>query len=150
MTYFNSLIRWGNVVDDFYPEYYRVCFTSTKFPDHWPASFAVITAYARTGTQKPANANELADQQLSRELQRRGVWHWRLTGYSPETLHAEPGWAAELPLGPACDLGNEFDQDAIYFVMGDELFLSYCDDRRQLVAIGSFRERLRQEPEIAG
>lgn len=138
------------MVDDFHPEYARVCFTSAKFPDHWPTSFAVITAYARTGTQKPADANEIADRELQQELQRRGVWYWRLTGYSPETLHAEPGWAVELPFEHACDLGNDFDQDAIYFVIGDELFVSYCDDRRQLVAIGTFRERLREEPKVVG
>ncbi len=150
MTYFGSLIRRGNVVDNFHPEYARACFTSAKFPEDWPASFAVITGYARTGTHKPAETNELADENLREELQRRGVWYWRLTGYSPETFHAEPGWAVELPFGLACDLGQEFDQDAIYFVIGDELFVSHCDDRRQLVAIGSFRKRLRREPKIVG
>lgn len=63
----------------------------------------------------------------------------RLTGYSPTTVHAEPGWAVEMPWDEACDLGLRFKQDAIYSVRGDELTVTFCDHRRGLVPVGAFR-----------
>jgi hypothetical protein len=41
-----------------------------------------------------------------------------------------------------CKLGLQFKQDAIYYVKGDVLSVSYCDDRRRLVTVGGFRERV--------
>ena len=47
-----------------------------------------------------------------------------------------------MPFTEACDLGREYLQDAIYLVQGDQLSVTYCDERRGLVAVGNFRERL--------
>ncbi len=82
---------------------------------------------------------------MSAELQQLGVWTARITGYSPTTGHAEPGWAAVLAFDAACDLGLRYRQDAIYHVAGDTLSVSFCDERRKLVAVGPFRERVREE-----
>jgi len=65
-----------------------------------------------------------------------------VTGYSPTTMHAEPGWAVQLPFDVACDLGRMFLQDAIYVIDVDQLFVSYCDDRREKVFVGEFLRRL--------
>jgi hypothetical protein len=106
----------------------------------WPASFAIITAHATTGTSWSAEENERADLRLQDALADR--WCERITGYSPRTGHAEPGWAVVLPFHEACDLGARFQQDAIYLVASDDLFVSYCDERRALVRVGSFMDRL--------
>jgi len=44
----------------------------------------------------------------------------RITGFSPSTGHAEPGWAVALPLVECRAIGNRYYQDAIYSVEGDE------------------------------
>ena len=113
--------------------------------DPWPRRFVILTAYATTGTSWSEAENEDADRRLEAALRARvgedGKVR-RITGFSPTTGHAEPGWAARLPFEEACDLGARFRQDALYVVRDDGLFVSYCDERRALVPVGSFRERL--------
>lgn len=109
----------------------------------WPESFSIITAYAPTGQQGSPAQNIAADHALESELRESTKWLTRLTGFSPETNHAEPGWAVDVPWQKACDLGLKLKQDAIYHVMKDDLFVSYCDGRRALVPVGNFKERLK-------
>ena len=125
-----------------HPSYFETLFDSHGFRETWPTHFAVVTAWATTGTSKSQAANEAANSELQSELQRRGLWHQPVTGYSPTTKHAEPGWAVELSFDEAGDLGLRFLQDAIYFIDADQLFVSHCDDRRRKVLVGEFRQRL--------
>ena len=125
-----------------HPAYLKTQFRTQESVELWPQEFVIVTAYATTGTQWPPEQNEAADRRLESELRGRGGWLVRLTGFSPSTGHAEPGWAFEMPFEEACDLGLRYLQDAIYHVTGDELSVSFCDDRRKLVPVDSFRERL--------
>jgi len=126
-----------------HPAYIETLFDPYDFASNWPDRFAIVTAWATTGTSRPLPENEAADRALEHEIAMRGLWHQRLTGYSPSTNHAEPGWGVDMSFAEACDLGQNFDQDAIYFVEADLLYLSYCDSRRQLIFVGMFRGRLR-------
>lgn len=125
------------------PEYFETHFDPAGFEGPWPARFAIITAYATTGEQWSLDDSKAADLKLKAEFLRCNVWAQRITGFSPRTGHAEPGWAVDLTFHDACDLGQRFLQDAIYFIRGDELFVSHCDLRREEILVGSFRERLR-------
>lgn len=107
-----------------------------------PRSFAIITAYATTGEDWPQERNLAADRRLEEQLDATGHWRRRLTGYSPTTRHAEPGWAVALAFEAACDLGKAFLQDAIYFVEDATLTVSFCDHRRGRVIVGPFQTRL--------
>jgi hypothetical protein len=122
--------------------YFEILFDSHDFCGNWPLQFAIVTAWATTGTSKSKAENESANRKLQFELERRGLWHQMVTGYSPTTRHAEPGWAIELPFDEACDLGQRFLQDAIYFIDADRLFVSQCDERRRKVFVGQFHQRL--------
>lgn len=127
-----------------HPAYFETRFRTPASITSWPDEFVIVTAYATTGEAWPAEENERAGRCLDQELrgELRVAWCQRITGYSPTSGHAEPGWAVELPFDDACELGTDFLQDAIYWVRGDELSVSYCDHRRGLVRVGSFRERL--------
>lgn len=129
-----------------HPAYLETRFRQELAFSDWPEKFAIITAFATTGETWTAEQNETADQALESELRGNCQWHKRLTGYSPETGHAEPGWAVEMVLSDACDLGLRYLQDAIYFVSGDELRVILCGEPREHFLIGSFRERLRNGP----
>ena len=109
----------------------------------FPERFAIITAYATTGETWTVEENEAADRALAEDLARSGKWHERIIGYSLTTGHAEPGWAVEMDLADACDLGLRYLQDAIYFVSGDELWVSLCAEPRERAFVGGFRERLK-------
>lgn len=71
-----------------------------------------------------------------------GVWNHPVLGFSTESDHAEPSWAAELPLERGRALGRRFLQDAIFHVRGDHLSVTHCEEGSPLVPVGSFRERL--------
>lgn len=125
-----------------HPAYFEIRFRGESLPTHWPESFAVITAYATTGEQWSSDKNRAADLQLLKRIQERGVWHVRLTGYSPRDGHAEPGWAVAFQLTEARRIGLEFRQDAIYWISNDELWVTRCFEQSPLVRVGLFRERL--------
>ncbi len=128
------------------PEYQQTRFRLHHAVTSWPATFVIVSAYATTGESWPAERNEQADAELGREIERLGGWHARLTGYSPETGHAEPSWAVQLHYESGLELGRRFDQDAIFVVDDLNLSLGYCADGRQSADIGPFLERV-DEPE---
>lgn len=124
------------------PAYFETHFQQEGSDADWPRHFAIVTAYNTTGKTWSPKRNSAADTDLAAELAAMGIWRRRITGYSPSTGHAEPGWAVELSLNNACDLGLRYKQDAIYYVTGDELWVTFCDDRRQRVRVGGFAARL--------
>ena len=127
-----------------HPAYFETHFTAADDPLDWPEQFAIITAYATTGEVWTNQQNEAADQALEAELRSTGRWMRRITGYSPHptTQHREPGWAVAMDWQDACDLGARFLQDAIYVVQADALAVTLCDHRRDLLPVGTFRQRL--------
>jgi len=125
----------------------RHAYRVTRFRDveagvHWPEAFVILTACATTGSIWTPEREAAADAALRADLVTRGVWHNRITGYHPETGHAEPGWAAELSVADGCALGRAYRQDAIYTVKGDELRVVLCDEPQSAERVGGFRERL--------
>ncbi len=125
-----------------HPAYFDTRFRIDTMPDDWPTQFVILSAWATTGHTWTQDANEAADRQLAQLLAGRGLWPVRITGYSPITGHAEPSWAFPMPLRDACDLGQQFQQDALYYVEADQLSVTHCDHRRCVVPVGSFRQRL--------
>lgn len=124
------------------PLYFETHFECSAMCEDWPVNFAIITAYATTGESWPEKINQAADQQMEADLVKRNIWMKRLTGFSPITGHRELGWAVDLDSSIACDIGLQYSQDAIYYVSGDTLSVSYCDSRRSLREVGGFRVRL--------
>ncbi len=121
--------------------YFDVRFRLESPVTQWPTEFIVVTGYATTGEVWPEERNVESDLRLGRALQEMGRWHLRLTGYSPATGHAEPGWAVLLNPAEGEALGRRFLQDAIYVVRGDALTVRYCDDGRE-EQVGAWRERV--------
>lgn len=83
----------------------------------------------------------MADKELLAELRATGRWLHRLTGYSPGTGHAEPGWAVDLPLATACEIGHRFKQDAIYYVITDLCHVTFCESHQQELGAGRLISR---------
>lgn len=128
---------------ELHPAYFDTHFRDSELPETWPDSFAIITAYQPTGTIWDQPTNELADKRLKEYLECEKLPHWRLTGFSPKTGHAEPGWAVSAEFFQACEIGLKFEQHAIYFVENGTLFISLCSVAfRNLESVGSFMERL--------
>ena len=107
-----------------------------------PDTFAILTAFATTGEVWSEERNRDANAKLQRSLESIPCWMIDATGYSPEDGHAEPGWAADLPLEIALQIGREFLQDAIFWVADGELFVVGCAAESQPRSLGEFEARL--------
>ena len=125
-----------------HPAYFETMFFPELPVCDWKKEFAILTAYATTGEKWSAERNQRADEQLKHDLQQMNVRFTRLTGFSPNSGHAEPGWAIRMEFEPACDLGMKYLQDALYYVRGQSLYVSFCDERRQLKYVSDFPSRL--------
>jgi hypothetical protein len=127
---------------DVHPAYFQVRFRTDHPVPAWPPSFAIITAYATTGETWDAARNIAADTRLHAELIRRGHAPIRITGYDPETGHAEPGWAVALTLDDALDIGRAYLQDAIFWVEDGRVEVVSCIAPNRRGSLGSFAQRL--------
>ena len=123
-------------------DYFETRFQLGLTAENLPEQFAIITACQPTGTKWPEERNQEANRQLQQELEQQGALLGEVTGYSPRTGHAEPGFAALLSFNQACDLGLRYQQDAIYFISCGTLFVSHCDLRRALKPVTHFHERV--------
>ncbi|EKM30065.1 hypothetical protein VCHENC02_4182 [Vibrio harveyi] len=54
----------------------------------------------------------------------------------------EESYAAELAPQAAIDLANQFQQNAIYYVIDDELYLIACSEPEVLHKLGTIQPRL--------
>ncbi len=125
---------------EFDPAYFQTRFRVPEAQTDWPDAFVILTGHATTGQQWPEARNLAADEALRQALAQLGIWHCRITGYSPHTSHAEPGWAATLAPVAACALGVLFQQDALYEIHADQLWVVRCaTGQRALVAQFSAR-----------
>lgn len=125
-----------------HPAYFETRFRCDGPIPTWPARFAIISAGATTGERWDPARETAADARLLATIRAHGVWHARVTGYSPTTGHAEPSWAVALPLATACALGATFAQDAIYWVDGDALVVGRCTGDPTWEPVGAFRARV--------
>jgi len=124
------------------PEYFQTRFrTDEEFRD-WPRQFVIITAHATTGQSWTDERNQSADEELLSYLRKKAKSVRRITGYSPDTGHAEPGWAVELDLESAKELGRRFLQDAVYSVNEGRLFVLKCNGDDNPMFVDEFVKRL--------
>ncbi len=108
----------------------------------WPAEFVLVTGWATTGERWTEAENLAANGRLEAELARSGRWHLPITGYSPESGHAEPGFAVAMSAEEGAALGRRYKQDAIYVVRGNRLTVRYCADGREEAVAGEWGELL--------
>ncbi len=125
-----------------HPAYFEVRFRCNELCEAWPSEFIIVTAFATTGENWSHERNQSANDTLESRLQELGVWHHPITGYSPQTSHAEPGFAVALGLSAGLAIGREFHQDAIYHVGGDALRVVTCQIPECSEYVASFQSRL--------
>jgi hypothetical protein len=128
--------------------YFDVRFRPDTPVTAWPAEFVLVTGYATTGEEWPEERNIAANAQLHAELVAMGRWHVGVTGYSPATGHAEPGFAVEMTAADGEAVGRRYAQDAIYVVRGDALSVRYCADGREEDVEGGWLARVEPAPSL--
>lgn len=125
------------------PNYATTHFRAEPFSD-WPRSFAIITACNPYHPERHTGSddeNTHLDALLEAHLRELEYRHWRVIGGSPDFVHAEPGFAVEVSLPEGIELGRKFNQEAIFWIEGDDLYLVACQGSERQ-PLGSWRERL--------
>lgn len=131
-----------------HPACFGTVFDAAPPPGGFPPRWAVVTAYARTGTVRPFVEDAGADAALATELVLAQVPHWRVTGRSASGDHAEPGWGCDLAAADALALGRRFGQTAIFQVDGGDLWVAECDAGGACVRIGALAPKM--NPPVTG
>lgn len=106
-----------------------------------PNPFAIITAFNPQGKSQPLKQNESQNEALRSELE--NVLHHTVIGASPDLTHQEPSFIVQISKPAAVGLAHKYDQNAIFWVEGDELHLVPVLMQGDEVSIGQFRERIR-------
>ncbi|MFV7768971.1 DUF3293 domain-containing protein [Shewanella marisflavi] len=127
-------------------EHFWQCYQQTQFlltqPFSSSLSFAIITAYNPKGKNLSPSQNRLLDKQLQRHILRLQYPYRALIGASTDRGHMEKSWAVSLDKTDAVELGKVFNQNAIYFVDNDELYLVPCLVDYEELGLGKFSSRV--------
>ena len=107
-----------------------------------PVRFGIVTACNPMGVTVEASVNEGLDRDLVMSLLGQGIPHFRVTGGSRDMSHTEPGYGCAVDLERIVELGRQWNQEAVFWVQEDQLFLVSCDGSKQEKPLGSFRKRL--------
>lgn len=107
-------------------------YRSAVFYEEQPAAFdgrafCIVTAWNPPATVQTIAENRLADRRLRARIRRLGLPAVRVTGCSPDLRHREPGWATPCTFEQAVALAAAFRQDAVFWVVGNELHLIWPD-----------------------
>jgi len=136
-----------NVSDPILPEYLQTCFIPKGEGDEWPDEFWIITA-CNPYSSGVLDGDRDADRRLRRHLSKNGYPKFRIRGISADWQHEEKGYGVSgIARDVLLELGREFQQNAIFHIVGDRLSVVACVDGRE-VEIGSFRERIRNSGDL--
>ncbi|MCL1077375.1 DUF3293 domain-containing protein [Parashewanella spongiae] len=108
--------------DDLWRSYQTTQFLLTQpFANH--LSFAIITACNPQGQQLNQSQNRLKDKQLLKEIEQLRCPYRAVLGADKDLSYFEKSWAIFIDKGQAIKLGEQFVQNAIYYVNQGKLTL---------------------------
>jgi hypothetical protein len=94
-----------------------------------PESFAVITVCNPEWKTIQDKENAARIEEFRKELLKRGVDHFPVTGFDPHSPHEEPGLGLICSPASAWVIGHALDQEAIFQVLRGEVSLIPLESR---------------------
>ncbi|MEY8674421.1 DUF3293 domain-containing protein [Francisella philomiragia] len=124
--------------------YFTTKFEVPILPSRYPNQFAIITAYNPFNQLLEDQENLARNQILRNQLEKSYSWVYEINGFDKSSKHKENGFMFDAKsLDEACNLGEKFSQDAIYYVINDILYVSKCEkSKRKLTKVGDFQSRI--------
>ncbi|AIT08706.1 hypothetical protein LO80_01100 [Candidatus Francisella endociliophora] len=124
--------------------YFNTLFEVPVKPNKYPTQFAIITAYNPMNKSLSESENISRNKILEKELKQKYDWIYQINGFDKDTKHKENGFMFNAEsLDEACNLGEKYSQDAIYFVIDSILYVSKCSkDLREFIKVGGFLARI--------
>ncbi len=104
-----------------------------------------MTVWNPDGETISAEENAARTIRFSEQLQERGLEHFPVTGFDPESDHLEPGFGIMCGRKEALELGREWGQEAVFVIENEEMWLVACGQDDEPEALGSFKRRVWDE-----
>ncbi|GGI92146.1 DUF3293 domain-containing protein [Shewanella gelidii] len=112
------------------------------------SEFAIITAHNPLGEVLSSSQNRLLDRKLQICIESLSVPYRIVLGCSTDRSHIEKSWVVMVDQRTAITLGKQFNQNAIFYVKRDLLWLIPCWYQADAVSLGSFAARCEQVNEL--
>ena len=96
-----------------------------------PESFAVVTACNPEGKTIPPPENETRTHAFEAHLVGRGLGHFPVTGFDPRSPHEEAGFGVLCDLETAYALGEEWRQEAVFWIHRGRVSLINFEAQKQ-------------------
>ncbi|ALB01540.1 hypothetical protein ACH24_02015 [Francisella persica ATCC VR-331] len=124
--------------------YFKTLFEIPVKPNKFPKEFAIITAYNPLNQKLTTQENIFRNILLKYQLTRKYNWVYQINGFDKSTQYKENGFMFNSEsLDSACELGQKYSQDAIYYVIGNILYVCKCEPgKRKLIEVGKFLSRI--------
>jgi hypothetical protein len=128
-------------------------YKTTQFVIAQPLSselnFAILTAQNPKGICQSEAQNRYLDYALQQDIQRLNVPYRSMWGCAPDYSHRERSWAIVADKQPLIALAKLYQQNAIYWVEEDRLYLLPCLLQGfQAEYLGHYSERQRVASEV--
>ncbi|GAA5215989.1 DUF3293 domain-containing protein [Corallincola platygyrae] len=106
-------------------------------------SFAVITAHNPRGEVMSEAYNRFLDQCLQQDIASLNTPYRSVWGSAPDFSHNERSWAVLADKNTAVELAKQYQQNAIYWINQNQLYLTPCMMSQQNeVHLGEFDRRV--------
>ncbi|OOE98355.1 DUF3293 domain-containing protein [Salinivibrio sp. IB643] len=110
-----------NTQQDLWKTYQSIAFHAPQAPD--AAAFAILTAFNPRSQPLSDNENYLRNERLAKAMTQAGLRYWPMNGGAPDGSWFEPGFAVAIASSDAVALAKTWEQNAIYWVENDTLWL---------------------------
>lgn len=122
-------------------EYRDAIFTGALPAGGFPKRFAIVTACNPNGVGQTAKFNHEMTVRLRIHLESLGLVFFPIVGGSRDGAHSEASFGIEMETGSlGLEIGRKFNQDAIFWVEGGNVFLLSCK-AETLTELGTWDDR---------
>lgn len=105
-----------------------------------PNPCAIITAYNPKNKLFSDKHNKTANEALEQDISQ--VYYLPVDGGSSDQTHQEPSFMVQISKPAAMGLAEKYDQNAIFWLEGDDLHIVPVLMEGDEVSIGSFQSRI--------
>lgn len=111
----------------------------------WPKQFGVVTACNPDGVTIPETSNAELTRRFEESLLGEGMVIFPMTGYDPDSDHAEPGYGVVCGKDEMLRLGREREQVAVFRVKDGQVWLLSCEPGGEEIPLRPLAEMLEAE-----
>ena len=124
--------------------YRETIFISPRPLPVWPR-FVIVTSWNPRGTILSADQNQRLEKKLLTRINQLTLKHLPILGAAPDLSHTESSWLIECSVEKGLAVAKEFQQNALYYVVQDKLWLWPCLlTSHHPTLLGSFQFRVRK------